>query len=83
MKKSSFFNDSKRRKIVLSCSKRVISKRVSFSEFHSFFSLQIKFDSHKKAYENKDFCNVIMLSEDNKVLSLINIKNYMYSIYIK
>ena len=27
-----------------------------------------KLESHKKVCENKDFCNVIMPSEDNKIL---------------
>ena len=31
--------------------------------------------SHKKVCENKDFCNIIMLSEDTKVLEFINTKN--------
>ena len=27
-----------------------------------------KLESHKRVFENKDFCNVIMLSEDTKIL---------------
>ena len=32
------------------------------------FSTKNKLESHKKVYENKDFCNVIMSSEDTKIL---------------
>ena len=34
---------------------------------HSFATGK-KFESRKRVCENKDFCNVIMLSEDNKIL---------------
>ena len=34
---------------------------------HSFGTIN-KVDSHKKVCENKDFCNVIMPSEDTKIL---------------
>ena len=34
---------------------------------HSF-AAETKLESHKKICENKDFCNVIMLSEDTKIL---------------
>ena len=35
--------------------------------FHSFITKN-KLESHKKVCENKDFCNVIMPSEDTKIL---------------
>ena len=35
--------------------------------FHSFTTKK-KPDSHKKLYQNKDFCNIIMPSEDTKIL---------------
>ena len=38
------------------------------SELSSFFRDRNKGESHKKVYENKDFCNLVMPSEDNKVL---------------
>ena len=38
-----------------------------FSCLHSF-PTENKRESHKKAYENKDLCNVIMPSEDTKIL---------------
>ena len=34
---------------------------------HSF-ATEKKLESHKNVCENKDFCNVIMLSEDTKIL---------------
>ena len=34
---------------------------------HSFRTKN-KLESHKKVYDNKDFCNVIMPSEDTKIL---------------
>ena len=34
-----------------------------------------KLESHKKVCKNKDFCNVIMLSDDTKILDLSNIEN--------
>ena len=37
------------------------------NSLHSF-STENKRESHEKVYENKDFCNVVMLSEDNKIL---------------
>ena len=33
---------------------------------HSF-KTKIKLESHKKVYENKNFCNVVMPSEDTKL----------------
>ena len=33
-----------------------------------FFHNRKKHESHKKAFENQDFCNVIVPSEDNKIL---------------
>ena len=32
-----------------------------------FFSIENKHESHKKVCENKDFCNLIMPSEDTKI----------------
>ena len=34
---------------------------------HSF-TTKIKLESHKKVCKNKDFCNIIMPSEDTKIL---------------
>ena len=39
-------------------------------ELHSFFQNKNKLESHKKVCENKDFCNVILPSEDTNVLEL-------------
>ena len=42
----------------------------------AFFLLQQKkLEWQKKVCENKDFCDAIMLSENIKILELINIKN--------
>ena len=35
---------------------------------HFFKKTKNKLDSHKKVYENKDFCDVVMPSEDIKIL---------------
>ena len=63
--------------MALSCSKNIISiiKRNS-GDFYCFnclhpFRTKNKLESHKKVCENKDFCNVIMTSEDTKILELI------------
>ena len=36
---------------------------------HSF-PTESKHESHKRVCENKDFCNIVMLSEDIKILKL-------------
>ena len=69
--------------MALSCSKKPISiiKRDNdkppqwflLSEFFfidSFFRKKKKPESHKKVCESKAFCNVIMPSEDTKILEL-------------
>ena len=38
-----------------------------FLNCHSF-ATENKRESHEKVFENKDFCNVIMTSEDTKIL---------------
>ena len=63
--------------MALSCREEVISiiKRSNknngdfycLSCLHSFRTKN-KLDSHKKVCENKDFCNVVMPSEDSKIL---------------
>ena len=45
------------------------------SELPSFFCNRKTLEWHKKVCENKDFCDAIMLSENIKILELINIKN--------
>ena len=72
------FNNSKRRRMTLSCSKKlsallrqITSK--SNSDFYSLnclrsFSTKNKLESHKKICENKDFCVIVVLSKDTKVL---------------
>ena len=35
-----------------------------------FFATENKHESHKEVCENKNFCNVIMPSEDTKILEL-------------
>ena len=37
--------------------------------FH-FFATENKLQSHKRVCENKDFCNIIMPSDDTKILEL-------------
>ena len=62
--------------MALSCCKRTISifkRNKRYGDFYclnclSTFRTKNKLESHKKACENKDFCNVIMPSEDTKIL---------------
>ena len=43
---------------------------------HHSFRTKTKFESHENVCENKDFCNVIMLSEDTKILKLNQYQKY-------
>ena len=63
--------------MTLSCSKKKLSAllRGIASKHHvDFYHLNCphsfptksKLESHKKVYENKDFCNTVMSSEDNR-----------------
>ena len=64
--------------MALSCNHKTISiiKRNNFQNHGDFYCLNClhsfatekKLELHKKVCENKDFCNVIMPSEDTKVL---------------
>ena len=42
---------------------------------HSF-ATKNKIESHKKVCENKDFCNIVMLSEDTKILKFNQYKKF-------
>ena len=42
-----------------------------------YFSTEKKRESHQKVIQNKDFCNIVMPSEDIKYQNLINIKNLL------
>ena len=66
--------------MVLYCSKKLLTSLrgitskhngdyYCFNCFHSFRT-KSKLQSHKKVCENKDFCNVVMPSEDTKILEL-------------
>ena len=66
------FNDSKWKKMALTCSKGAISiiKRNCFyclSCLH-FSRTKNKLDSYKRVRGNKDFCNAVMPSEETKIL---------------
>ena len=62
----------------LSCSKKLSALLIGIilkhkSNFYSLNCLHLfrtknKIESHKKLCENKDFCNIVMPSEDNKIL---------------
>ena len=66
------------KKMALSCSKKLSALlRGKTSKHHGnfyclncihSFATEKKLDSHEKVCENKDFCNVIMPSEDTKML---------------
>ena len=51
--------------MALSCSG--ITTKHCLNSFHKF-TTKNKLESHQKLYENKDFSNVIMSSEDTKTL---------------
>ena len=71
--------------MALSCHKRLSSllRRIASKNDGDFYCLSYphsfrtknKSEVHKKVFENKDFYNVIMPSEDTKILGVINIKN--------
>ena len=76
---SHFLDDSNWIKMTLSCSKKNLSallrgiRSKHNGDFYCVncldsFATENKPESHKKACENKDFCNVAMPSEDTKVL---------------
>ena len=44
---------------------------ILLSELPSFFCNENKLESHKKVFENKDFCNIIVSFEDTKILEFI------------
>ena len=50
--------------------REITSKNGNFYCLNCRHSFRIKssLKSHKKVYENKDFCNVIVSSEDTKIL---------------
>ena len=64
--------------MTFSCSKKLsrLLRRITFKhhgDFHCLnclhsFATENKRESHKKVCENKDFCNVVMPSEDIKIL---------------
>ena len=77
-KPSYFLNDSKGRRMALSCSKKlsailrgIMSKHQGdfyyLNCLHSF-TTENKRKSYKKVCENKDFCNIVIPSKDTKIL---------------
>ena len=44
-------------------------------DYHYSFAIKNKLKSYECLYENKDFCNISMPSEDTKILELMNIKH--------
>ena len=76
VKTSYSFNDSKRRRMVLYCCKKItcIIKRNNAKRPRRFLLSELalfshnKLESYKKVCENKDLCNVEMLPQDIKML---------------
>ena len=73
------FNDSKWRKIALSCSKKniCIIKRINVKTWWCILLFELplflqniknKIELHKKVCENKDYCGIVMSSGDSKIL---------------
>ena len=64
--------------MTFSCSKRISALLRGITSKHDggfyclnyvhFFKTKSKLESHKKVFENKDFCGVVMPSEDTKLL---------------
>ena len=77
-KKSYSFNDSERRKLKLSCSKKIsplFRGIISIRHGHFYclnclhsFAANSKLESHIKVYEYKDFSNITKSSKDTKIL---------------
>ena len=78
MKKNYSFNDSRPRRKALSCIKKIFPLLRGITSKHDggfyglschhLFRTKNKFESHKKVCENKDFCNVAVLSKHTKIL---------------
>ena len=74
LKSNHSVNDSKRTRMSLSCSTKIIciikgndGDFYCLNSPHSFRS-KIKFELHKKVCENKDFCSVLIPSEITRTL---------------
>ena len=73
-------------KITLSCSKKLppLLRGITSKHYSDFYCLNClhvfrtksKLELHKKLCENKDFCNVVMSSEDTKILEFNQYKKY-------
>ena len=68
--------------MALSCSKKIIRGTTSknngdFCCLNCLYSFRTKskLESHKRACENTDFCNVNMPTDDTKILEINNTKN--------
>ena len=46
------------------------------------FRTKIKLESHKKLYENKDFCNIVMLSEETKLLEFNQLCKFDKALFV-
>ena len=59
-----------KKNVIILQSKNYLNTTVNIivSFFFHFFATKSKRESHKEVCENKDFCNVIMPSENNKIL---------------
>ena len=78
VRKSYSFNDPKWRMMTLSCSEKLsaLLREITSKHHVDFYCLNClhsfvtenKRESHIKVCENKDFCNIIMPSEDTKIL---------------
>ena len=78
VKNKQFFNNPRRKKMAFSCSQIIASTiRGIMSKHHGdfyclrclhSFTTEKKRESYKRVYENKYFCNVIMPSENTKIL---------------
>ena len=71
------FNNSKLRRMALSCSNKppVLLRETNDDDFcclncHHCFITKNKLESHKKVYEEKNFCNIVMPFKDTKMLEL-------------
>ena len=84
VKNKLFFNDSRWRRMALSCSKKLTALLRGITSKHHgdfdclnclhSFATEKKLESRKKVCENKDFCNIIRPSKDAKILEFNQFK---------
>ena len=82
VKKNNFFNDTKcrKRRMALSCSKKISPLLHRMTSRHKngscclnclhCFRMENKLKSHEKVCKNKDFCRIVMPSQNYNLISI-------------